>query len=542
MTGWVIRVLLAIIEMPRNLINCYYRKQNLAGSDMRLNFLHLFVISLMLAHLYSSEINAQHFFDSSGVVVIGAKGNSDSEQLLQYYRSERGIPEEQTVLFDFPGGDVVPREVWEEELRPKIRNWLNRLREDKGLKVNGIVLLRGVPMIVEAWPDDSIEQVFWEESYSRMIEHWNKRSEKLVRELANLGTESEPDFSNISDATSMAKLFETVAGKVQSKIVANKNGQESKLQSFQQAIRELAGTTPFLNGLRQQLQGSAVRPPELIGQYEKLSGIRQGQIESLNQMERLPVSVDREWMIANIVSNREGALGAWKWLEKQRQMIAANQSKASLDSELTLIASDNYRRIGTTPIDFNQPGASVLPVRRIDGPTLEVARDLIKRAKVAEKSPSAGKVYIDRRGLTNGSIEDMALENWLQQIEQQFSLAGREVQSDDSPQLFSDNACPNAAVYLGWYSLGNYKPSCKFVAGAVAYHLVPEDAQGVHLEDDNGWCKGLLNEGATFVIGSVSEPGVVDFSEIISGDGKQVFRAFGSDGIVVFGDFTYLKR
>ena len=136
----------------------------------------------------------------------------------------------------------------------------------------------------------------------------------------------------------------------------------------------------------------------------------------------------------------------------------------------------------------------------------------------------------------------MALENWLQQIEQQFSLAGREVQSDDSPQLFSDNACPNAAVYLGWYSLGNYKPSCKFVAGAVAYHLVPGDAQGVHLEDDNGWCKGLLNEGATFVIGSVSEPGVVDFSEIISGDGKQVFRAFGSDGIVVFGDFTYLKR
>ena len=98
MTGWVIRVLLANIEMPRNLINCYYRKQNLAGSDMRLSFLHLFVISLMLAHLYSSEINAQHFFDSSGVVVIGAKGNSDSEQLLQYYRSERGIPEEQTVL------------------------------------------------------------------------------------------------------------------------------------------------------------------------------------------------------------------------------------------------------------------------------------------------------------------------------------------------------------------------------------------------------------------------------------------------------------
>jgi hypothetical protein len=81
-----------------------------------------------------------------------------------------------------------------------------------------------------------------------------------------------------------------------------------------------------------------------------------------------------------------------------------------------------------------------------------------------------------------------------------------EVTLDQKPDVFGRGACPDTMLYCGWYSLRNYVDSFTFVPGAVAVHMASFEAMSLKREGERGWCKNLLDSGATATLGPVAEP------------------------------------
>ena len=148
-----------------------------------------------------------------------------------------------------------------------------------------------------------------------------------------------------------------------------------------------------------------------------------------------------------------------------------------------------------------------------DAPTLLLAKGLVDTAIKVEKEGLRGKVYLDARGI--GKLEepnvmpgsyadyDRALLITAKGIEEQTEF---EVVLDTSPQLFQAGACPDAALYCGWYSLAKYVDAFEWRPGAVAYHLASGEARTLRDPASQAWCKKLLEDGVCATIGPVYEP------------------------------------
>ncbi|RIK80789.1 MAG: hypothetical protein DCC67_08960, partial [Planctomycetota bacterium] len=81
-----------------------------------------------------------------------------------------------------------------------------------------------------------------------------------------------------------------------------------------------------------------------------------------------------------------------------------------------------------------------------------------------------------------------------------------EVVVDEQPGLFQAGACPNAALYCGWYSLGKYVDAFQWAPGAVAYHLASSEATTLRNPESQAWCKRMIEDGVAATIGPVYEP------------------------------------
>jgi uncharacterized protein (TIGR03790 family) len=77
---------------------------------------------------------------------------------------------------------------------------------------------------------------------------------------------------------------------------------------------------------------------------------------------------------------------------------------------------------------------------------------------------------------------------------------------DEKPEVLPPNSYDNVALYVGWYSVHNYVPCCKFNPGAVGFHIASYELITLRGPGDNGWVRGLLNDGVVGTLGPVAEP------------------------------------
>jgi len=213
-------------------------------------------------------------------------------------------------------------------------------------------------------------------------------------------------------------------------------------------------------------------------------------------------------------------------LEARRNRLRGDETQAAVDSELALLWQSDYDlyRWQPNPLyrHLPEPVAKRLPsivmTCRLDGPTPDLVRRLIDDALAAEKDGLTGKVYVDARGIkwdrkadapgTGYGGYDEALREMAALLEKQAKL---DVVLDDKPALFEPGACPDAALYCGWYSLANFVDCCKFRRGAVAYHIASSEAVSLRNPQAKYWCKNLLEKGACVTLGPVAEPYTVGF-------------------------------
>ena len=154
---------------------------------------------------------------------------------------------------------------------------------------------------------------------------------------------------------------------------------------------------------------------------------------------------------------------------------------------------------------------------RLDGPSVELVKRIIDQSLETEAKGLDGKVYVDARGIKYNPADDpgFGYGGYDESMRETAKLLEKEgkmsVTLDDKPELFAPGSCPDCALYCGWYSLANYVDCCKFVPGAVAWHLASSEAVSLRNTKSKLWCKNLLEHGAAATLGPVGEPYTIGF-------------------------------
>jgi uncharacterized protein (TIGR03790 family) len=204
-------------------------------------------------------------------------------------------------------------------------------------------------------------------------------------------------------------------------------------------------------------------------------------------------------------------------LEGQVQCLATLDTQSSLDNELALLWQTQYPRTHflVNPL-FTRGGPSGITdpimVCRLDAPKPEQVRRIILESLRAERDGLSGRVVIDARGMRprnpdgspNGYFAyDQSLRDLAALLRSKTKL---DVFLDDKPEVIGPHQQTNVTVYVGWYSPGNYIPSCVFVHGAVGLHIGSFEMTSLHQLNNRGWCPGMINDGVDATIGPVAEP------------------------------------
>jgi uncharacterized protein (TIGR03790 family) len=266
------------------------------------------------------------------------------------------------------------------------------------------------------------------------------------------------------------------------------------------------------------------------------------------QVLKADVEKDPSSPLAPVVKEREKQLTAAQQkvqaLEGRQDLLRHRESTAAVDSELMLLWWPPYQlsRWMPNPLYWQVPPDQrrtlppVMMTCRLDAQTPAMAKRLVDDALLAEEKGLAGKVYIDARGIKwdpkadpSGSGYGGYDESFREAARLLGGPAKMDVTLDDSEKLFPPDSCPNCALYCGWYALQNYQPCCKFVVGAVAWHLASLEMTKLR-NPGREWAGNLLKDGAAATIGPVAEPYTIGFPKP-----EEFF------GFLVTGEFTLVE-
>jgi uncharacterized protein (TIGR03790 family) len=152
----------------------------------------------------------------------------------------------------------------------------------------------------------------------------------------------------------------------------------------------------------------------------------------------------------------------------------------------------------------------ILLVTRLDGPTPEIAKELVDKSIAAETNGLWGRAYFDARGLDKSNTNYYLGDEWMLAGADVCRQLGFETELDTNAEPFPASfPMSHIAIYAGWYTgdaCGPFaQPTVEFMPGAFAYHLHSFSANTLRSTAHN-WCGPLLAKGATCTMGCVYEP------------------------------------
>lgn len=212
-------------------------------------------------------------------------------------------------------------------------------------------------------------------------------------------------------------------------------------------------------------------------------------------------------------------------LQQRVRWLSHSESQAAVDSELALLWHSSYdlRRwqlnllYWQVPEEVRRGKPSMLMTSRLDGPSVELVKRLVDQAVAVESKGLQGKVYVDAKGNAydpkrEGGFGyggyDESLREMARLLEKEAKLT---VTLDNKPELFAVGSCTDCALYCGWYSHARFVDCCRFVSGAVAYHIASSEAVSLRNPKVTYWCKNQLEKGAVATLGPVAEPYTIGF-------------------------------
>ena len=432
------------------------------------------------------------------VLVVANGKDKDSVALGRYYVKARGIPEKNLLIIKTSKSPYVSRDHYEKHIRQPIREYLlaNKLVK----QIRCICLMWGVPVRVQApharevvrlrrklWIDHGLlarvcktfpaaktngltplEKLFESPLPSLprklpKVKDLTRNISKLLEEkLAEAGRISDPGKRRIASRQLMALQLEL-------------NGLRGLIRHIEQVKPEGA---PDVKDLKKQLTEVQVR----------LTRYRRAAKTAGNILAKLNATLRADGLIA--VS---GSIG---------KQVYRDRADAAVDSELAALWWNDYAVVGPLPNTLHWRAAAAakggrlrvtLMAARIDGPSAKDSRRIIADSIATEKVGLTGTMYIDAGG------PHVKYEIHLQNTKIKIVL-------DENKAIFPKASCPDAALYVGWYSLRKYVPAFTWNRGAVGWHIASFEAQRLRSPKANEWCPKMIQNGVAATLGAVAEP------------------------------------
>lgn len=194
--------------------------------------------------------------------------------------------------------------------------------------------------------------------------------------------------------------------------------------------------------------------------------------------------------------------------EMRRNEAAVDSELATLPNPLELYGWRPNPVYGATNSMAIRPENGILMVARLDGPSPQIAKQLVDKAVDAEQNGLWGRAYFDLRGLEGGEYK--LGDDWIAHAAALSRHLGFETYEDRNPGTFPETLpISHAALYAGWYDAHVSGPfrraKVEFMPGAVAYHLHSYSALTIRSKTER-WVGPLLEAGATATMGCVYEP------------------------------------
>ena len=223
--------------------------------------------------------------------------------------------------------------------------------------------------------------------------------------------------------------------------------------------------------------------------------------------------------------------------EMRRNEAAVDSELATLPNPLKLYSWRPNPVYGATNSLAIRPENGILMVARLDGPSPQIAKQLVDKAIAAEQDGLWGRAYFDLRGLKSGEYKRG--DDWIAHAAALSRHLGFETYEDRNPGTFPETLpISHAALYAGWYDAHVSGPfrrgEVEFMPGAVAYHLHSYSAWTVRSKTER-WVGPLLEAGATATMGCVYEP-YLDLSPHLHALFERLFHGFS------FGEAAYASQ
>ena len=460
------------------------------------------------------------------VAVIAVATSSQSRELAEYYAKARGIPQSQIFLLEVRPGSGIAQSTWQTETRPAILAWLAEQKLET--KIRCFVTSWDVPLRIGNRKDDSPVVVARKVFLARAREGLVGRVGDVLRALDSVGAEEKPADRPAPDAKistrELGELFNSALQEGQKRVQAVESEEKRKQEAvkFEKVFVLGGGVMAVLNTVAKQ-GTSAKLPPEATKRLELAKTQLRQALVQLQLLSAATDTVQRDEQILKLLPQTHGLLGTIRWIDEQEKLLKKNETYASFDSELSLLFWPDYSLFRWQPnlLHYSFDNVPVkrptLMVCRLAAPRPELVTNLIDVSIATEKTGPEGKVYLDARGsaydpqITQpGSYGqfDQSLRDLAERLQEHTDL---EVVLDDKGPLFQPGDCPDAALYCGWYRLGNYLDAFDWRPGAVGYHMASLEAAELRSRGSKTWCAAMLEDGITATLGPVNEPYLAAF-------------------------------
>ena len=421
-------------------------------------------------------------------------------------------PATRLLVTSMPDTEVVSRADYQRLIASAVKDFL----EDEGLdNVRCLVLMHGVPLTVsppEVGPDaERMTRMIADERRYRV-----QRLDRTFAELSVIGTDQPiPE----------AAMLRTDVELTPERIEIIRRALEQAFESSAERIWALPASERqpvarrWLELWRQSV-AHAADPSSLID----LPSVDQAPAEERRARQtELQAMLQRELDSRSLLgifermAELDGDLGALILAQSLADRTTPDATwTASVDSELATLFWPAVSLAGPVrnPLQRHFTGEApgrTLMVCRLDGPDVDTVRRMIDDTIATERQGLKGRVYIDSRGRQGDDAYgeyDQDLRRLAELFREKTSLS---VVLDEREGLFAEGDCPEAALYVGWYSMGRYVDAFDFVPGAVAWHIASTEAVHLRRPGSTLWCPSLLRDGVAATLGPVGEPYLTAF-------------------------------
>jgi len=466
------------------------------------------------------------------VLVVANATEPDSVTLAGTYARLRGIPPGNVVLVRTTTNYAVSREEYDAQIRRPIRQIIAGRPE--GQPVRCIVLIWAVPVRVMGRAAKPLNPI--EASYKRSADRAHYRLATAYKLLSTVGVSfPEPRtgrfkpvgelFASPTPApTPPLKGFRLLEKDFQA-LLASKRQEAEQLKDESKRLiaqRQLMALQLDIFGLRGLISFvEQSRPPQAprVDYLRAVLASAERQLAELDKAEQNRQNVQTKLRRIDAIG---GATQLYAYAQARNpapslatrpeqgasKVLAA--SDASVDSELAMVLHDNYKLAGplSNPLHWRRrPGPEtrraqpVIMTSRIDGPGSADAARIIEASLAAEKTGLDGVFYIDAGG--RNPEYDKLLTRLGALVTANTSI---KVVLDAEKPVFRPDTCPNAALYVGWYSLRHYVPAFTWKPGAVGWHIASFEAEHLRDPDSKEWCVKMIQNGVAGTVGAVAEP------------------------------------